>query len=141
MSIIPAHWYYNTESGQLTRGNNIDNLVNNLFGGLGWHELNIPGSDTGIQAAAAARAEFPHGATPDYSPVTAKKVADQAANEAGVPVTGINAIGDFFANLGKRAEWVRIAEVIIGVALVIVAVDKLTGGAIGKATNGKMLIV
>src|SRR5258708_2861733 len=61
---FPNHWYYNTESGQLTTGNNLENLGNNLLGGVGWHELNIPGSATEAQAATEAVKEFPTGKTP-----------------------------------------------------------------------------
>lgn len=88
MGLLPSHWYYNTESGQLTSGNNLENVFNNIFGGLGWHELNISGSATGAQAAVEARKEFPNGATPDYSPVTAGKVASGAAKDAKNAVTG-----------------------------------------------------
>jgi hypothetical protein len=85
MGLLPTHWYYNTESGQLTTGNNLGNLGNNLIGGAGWHELNIPGSDTGVQAVAAAKAEFPKGATPTYgnpASTLAKGAAKGVANAA-----------------------------------------------------------
>ena len=57
MSLLPTHWYYNTESGVLQQGNTFDNLGNNLFGGLGWHELNISGSANEAAAAAEAQKE------------------------------------------------------------------------------------
>lgn len=88
MALFPNHWYYNTESGQLTSGNNLENLGNNLFGGLGWHELNISGSATATQAAAEAKAEFPTGATPTNAGITPARVLKGAAGEAANALTG-----------------------------------------------------
>ena len=79
--ILPSHWYYNTESGELTNSNNLENLGNNLLGGLGWHELNIPGTATGAQAAAEAVKEFPKGKTPTTSLATG--AANTVPNVAG----------------------------------------------------------
>jgi hypothetical protein len=129
VAVLPAHWYYNTETGQLTNGNNAENLANNLLGGLGWHELNIPGTDTGTQAAAAARAEFPAGKAPSYTPVTPVKVATAAAGEAGAPgsvLTGINAVGDFASRLTQAHTWERVAEVLLGVILIAVGIARMT---------------
>jgi hypothetical protein len=119
-------WYYNTESGQLENTSQALAVTSNLGLG-GWHELNIPGTDTGAQAAAAAKTEFPHGATPSYAPVTPSKVAKTAAGEAGVPATGINAIGDFFNALGQANLWNRAAKVVIGSALLIIGIAHITG--------------
>jgi hypothetical protein len=128
MTILPNHWYYNTESGQLTLGNNLENLGNNLVGGAGWHELDIPGSDTGVQAAAAAKQEFPTGKTPSYSPVTPAKVVAGAAQEAGAPnpLTGLAAVGDFFQRLTQAHTWERIAEVVLGIILIGVGLAHMT---------------
>jgi len=88
MGLLPTHWYYNTETGQLTQGNNLENLGNNLVGGAGWHELNISGSASASQAAAAAQAEFPSGAAPTTAGITPARVAGTAASEAAQAVTG-----------------------------------------------------
>jgi hypothetical protein len=123
---LTSHWYYNTESGQLTNGNNAENLANNLFGGLGWHELNIPGSDTGVQAAAEAKKEFPAGKAPSFTPVTPAKVVAGAASETGISLTGINAVGDFFARLTEANTWERIGEVLLGAILIAVGLAHMT---------------
>jgi len=126
---LPNHWYYNTESGQLVNGNNAENLANNLFGGLGWHELNIAGSATGVQAAAEAKKEFPAGKAPSFTPVTPAKVAAGAAAAAGIPssvLTGLPAIGDFFSRLTQAHTWERVAQVFLGVILIAVGLAHMT---------------
>ena len=127
---LPAHWYYNTESGELTKGNNLDNLGNNLFGGLGWHELDIPGSATEAQAAVEAEREFPNGKTPTTSLATG--AANAVSNETGIPVTGVAAIGDFFARLGKPNTWLRVAEAVAGLMLLAIGLNALLHNPAGK---------
>jgi hypothetical protein len=125
MSLLPSHWYYNTETGQLTSGNNLENLGNNLVGGAGWHELNIPGSATEAAAAAEAQREFPSGKPPTAAGITPARVAGVAANEAGTAIPSwLGALKDFFS----RGFMIRAAEVTIGVALIIVAVAELGKG-------------
>lgn len=118
---LTSHWYYNTESGELTRGNNLENLGNNLLGGLGWHELDIPGSDTEAQAAAAAQAEFPGGKTPTTSLATG--AANEVQNETGISVSGV---AGFLNALGSRNLWLRILKGVAGLALIITGVVQLT---------------
>jgi hypothetical protein len=125
MSILSQHWYYNTETGQLTQGNNIENLGNNLVGGLGWHELNIAGNASETQAAAEAKREFPKGKTPTNAGITPARVVSTAASQAGASVPGLGSFIDF---VSSRQGWTRIAEVIIGCLLVIVAADELAKG-------------
>jgi hypothetical protein len=134
---FPDHWYYNTETGQLTKGNNLENLGNNLLGGLGWHELNIPGNATEAQAAAEAKKEFPHGKEPTTAGITPARVAQVAAQQAGASgVPGLSQIGAFFGNLGNPHMWLRIAEGILGILLIATAVSKLAeGSAIGQAAR------
>ena len=132
MALVPAHWYYNTETGQLTQGNNLENLGNNLFGGLGWHELNIPGSDTAAQAAAAAKAEFPAGTAPTTAGVTPARVAGTAAGEAGASLGNWTIGGVSGTNLAIRA-----AKVIIGGILLIVGLVHITGADNAFATAAR----
>lgn len=117
-------WYYNTETGQLENTSQALAVTSNL-GLAGWHELNISGAATGAQAAAEAKKEFPHGATPSYAPVTPSKVAQTAAGEAGA--TGLDAIGNFFNVLTNRNVWIRAAKVIIGGSLMVIGIAHLTG--------------
>lgn len=133
MSLLPVHWYYNTETGQLTQGNNLENLGNNLVGGAGWHELNIPGSDTQAQAVAAAKAEFPAGKAPTTSGITPAKVASTAAGEAGASATGVLGTLAGFLGLPSGAEIsgknlaIRAAKIVVGAAMILVGIAKLTG--------------
>jgi hypothetical protein len=43
------------------------------------------------------------------------------------PLSGINAVGDFFQRLTQGSTWIRIAEVVIGFLLLTVGLSKLTG--------------
>lgn len=124
---IPTHWYYNTESGQLTQGNNLENLGNNIFGGLGWHELNIPGNATADQAAAEAKKEFPNGKPPTTAGITIQRIATNTAQDI---------IGSF--NVGS---WVlRIGEILLGLILVGVGIARITGAQniVSKAVRTKI---
>jgi hypothetical protein len=129
VSLIPSHWYYNTESGQLTKGNNLLNLGNNLLGGLGWHELNIPGDATAAQATAEAEKEFPQGKKPTTAGITAKRVLQTAASQAGASfsIPGLGTIGNFFSGLTQANLWIRVLKGVIGGALMLVGIAKLTG--------------
>jgi hypothetical protein len=132
MAILPAHWYYNTESGQLTNGNNLENLANNLFGGLGWHELTIAGTATGAQAAAEAKKEVPSGKTPTYAPVTPAAVASQAAGTAasslGLPgiASALASVAGFVGRLAEAHTWERIGQALLGVILIAVGIARMT---------------
>lgn len=118
MSLLPTHWYYNTESGQLTQGNNLENLGNNLVGGAGWHELNIPGNATQAQAAAEAKREFPAG-----KPVTTQGILNPASDaKRAVGAT----IGDAFSLNASPSLVLRLAEGVLGVVLIAVGLSRLT---------------
>lgn len=132
MSLLPSHWYYNTESGELTHGNNLENLGNNLVGGAGWHELNIPGNATEAQAAAEAKREFPAGAAPTTSVAQGEKQAVQ--QETGTSLAGLSAIGDFFSRLTESNTWLRAGEIALGLLLIAVGVSKMTS-AVPAATK------
>jgi hypothetical protein len=128
LPFLTTHWFYNTETGQLTRGNDLENLGNNLVGGAGWHELNIPGSDSAAQATAAAKQEFPSGKTPTTAGITPARVAQVAAGEAGSALGGFTIAGISGTNLAIRA-----AKVIIGGVLLIVGLVHITGVSGGVA--------
>ena len=76
----------------------------------------------------------------------AEKAAAQTNFAAGVPgATGLAAIGDFFARLAQGATWLRVAEVILGGALIIIALAKLASGtpvgqAAAKAGKAAMIL-
>jgi hypothetical protein len=50
-----------------------------------------------------------------------------AAQNATGPLTGLAAIGDFFTKLGNANTWLRVAEVLLGAGIIIVALAKLAG--------------
>lgn len=118
--LLPTHWYYNTESGQLTQGNNLENLGNNLVGGAGWHELNVPGNATEAQAAAAAVKEFPNGKPPTTAGITPGRVASTAADLAG---TGT--IDDLINFIKQGSLWERVVEVVAGLIIMYVGVKAM----------------
>jgi hypothetical protein len=132
MSLLPDHWFYNTETGALTKGNDFDNLGNNLLGGLGWHELNVPGSDTEAQAAAAAQKEFPTGKPPTTSIVKAAEQDNPVTSDAA-------SVASFLGSLSNSGTWVRVLKVVIGGVLVVVGFARLTGA--GKAVTSTVKAV
>jgi hypothetical protein len=115
MSLLPTHWYYNTESGELTQGNNLENLGNNLLGGVGWHELNIAGSATEAQAAAEAQKEFPTGAAPTTS------VAQGVENTAGGATFAdtAHALAAFYDKITDGKMWRSLGWLALGLVLMI----------------------
>jgi hypothetical protein len=143
LPFFPTHWYYNTETGQLTQGNNLLNLGNNLVGGAGWHELNIPGNASQAQAAAEAQKEFPKGKTPTSAGITPARVASTAAQEAG---TSISSVTGFLSTLGSANLWIRVVKIIAGSIILFIGVAHLTGadskitGIAGKAVAAAPLL-
>ena len=132
-----AHWYYNTESGELTQStNSITGFFTALgfesaqaFGGAGWHELNISGSATEAQAAAEAKAEFPTGTAPTTS------VATGAANAASQEITGSattfssvqNALSGFYTVLTNVKMWRSLGWLALGLMLMFTGIVLLIG--------------
>jgi uncharacterized membrane protein len=55
----------------------------------------------------------------------------------GSPLTGINAIGAFFSDLGNSNTWIRVAKVVIGGLLLIIGIVHITGagGAIADTAR------
>jgi hypothetical protein len=145
MSLLPTHWYYNTETGQLTQGNNLENLGNNLVGGAGWHELNISGSATQAQAAAEAVKEFPKGKAPTTAGITPQRVASTAAGEAA-SATGISSVTGFLSTLGDANLWIRVVKIVAGSVILFIGVAHMTGldskitGIAGKAVSAAPLL-
>jgi hypothetical protein len=143
-NILPTHWYYNTESGQLSQGNNLLNLGNNLVGGAGWHELNIPGSATAAQAAAEAKKEFPKGKTPTAQGAAAavkqaatNGISDAAKAAASAAAAAAKAaFSNVFSITGISGTnlAVRLVKVIAGGLILIVGLAKITGA--DKAAGG-----
>jgi hypothetical protein len=121
MSILPTHWYYNTESGELTQGNNLENLGNNIFGGVGWHELNIPGSATETQAAAEAVKEFPTGVAPTTS--VTQGVENQAGGASFTDVA--HALAAFYDKVTDGKMWRSLGWVALGLVLMITGIALL----------------
>ena len=79
-------------------------------------------------AAGVAGVVIGAGNEPDAS--TALAVGKSAAST----LTGINAIGDFFQRLTQSHTWIRVAEVLLGLGLIVVGLAKLSSGsAVGKA--------
>lgn len=59
-----------------------------------------------------------------------KSTAQAAAN----PLAGLASIGDFFGRLTQASTWIRVAEVLLGSALIIVSLAKLAAGTpVGRA--------
>jgi hypothetical protein len=135
--MIMSHWYYNTESGALTNGNFYDSIgyeFEQVFGGAGWHELNIAGTATETQAAAEAVKEFPSGAAPTTS------VAAQAANTAGGAsfTDTAHALAAFYDKITDYKMWRSLGWLVAGFLLMIAGVALLLKGTIKSQIVGAL---
>jgi hypothetical protein len=80
---------------------------------------------------------FPSKAAAQSAVAKEGKNPNPVKNLIGNPLHGIEAIGNFFNKLGQAATWKRVAEVILGAALVIIGIAKLAAGTpAGKAAAG-----
>jgi len=80
------------------------------------------------------------------------KAAEQVATgnttqqgSSGNPLSGLAAIGAFFAGLSEKNTWVRVAKVVVGGAMVLIGLAKLTGlddkvAGLGKAVAAAPLL-
>jgi hypothetical protein len=69
-------------------------------------------------------------------PGAAAQGATNAYNSLN-PLTGINAIGNFFNNLGNSNTWIRVAKVAVGGALLIIGLAHMTGATNSIATAAR----
>ena len=79
------------------------------------------------QGPFATEAEAQAAQKPQQQSVNPLNNAVNAAENSNTPLSGINAIGQFFNNLTHANTWIRVAKVIIGGALVIVGLVHITG--------------
>ena len=96
-----------------------------LHTGIGWHEY------PDVAAMNAAVAAHPGWARPTSNLAKATgQAAGQAANAASkaAGLTGLAAIGDFFQRLSQANTWIRVGEVLLGLALIIIGLAKLAEG-------------
>lgn len=138
-------WFYNSDSGKLVHEDppspGYYAYEGALHTGLGWHELTVADSASFAQAQAAAKAL-------NAGPVqgSGASIGQLAQNEAGsLPgqvaggvassgLPGLSQVGDFFSRLTEKSTWIRIGEVLLGAALIIVSAAKLFAGtSAGKA--------
>lgn len=117
---LAEHWYYDTESGELSRSTAALAEGNLLIGAGGWHELNISGSATQAEAEAEAKKEFPNGKAPTTS------ITKGLENTGGIG-TGLAGVYQVVTNLGNPNTWVRVAKVIVGGALLLIGLAHMTG--------------
>lgn len=63
--------------------------------------------------------------------------SEQGAQQVSKQLSWTNGLGNFLNFITGRTGWVRVAETLIGVALIIVGVDHLTSttSAVGKAAH------
>ena len=65
---------------------------------------------------------------------------DSKANQPPALPTGLDAIGDFFADLSQEATWIRVAKILVGATIIIIGIvvmvkDTSTVKAIGKVAS------
>lgn len=113
-------WFVNNASGTIQRQSNP--VLAEGLAQSGW---------TGFATQAAAKA------------FANKGPAGQAKQVTQSAFSGINAVGDFANKLTQANTWLRIAEGLLGIVLIAVALAKLTGvdNAIQKAAVGAAKVV
>jgi hypothetical protein len=101
-----------------------------------------------VQAAAKPAAKPGQTVMGPYPDKAAANAAVQAGGPAGTPpvtgpapslnpLSGIAAVGDFFGRLSQANTWIRVAEVLLGAALLIIGLAKLASGTqVGHAAAG-----
>lgn len=105
-----------------------------LHTGTGWHELGVADSADAAQAEAWAQAHIKGGATPDPN----ASPSQYAANAIGqgtqkLATTGVGAL------LGDPSGLGRVVKIIVGAALLIIGLARMTGTTrlvAGAATRG-----
>lgn len=75
---------------------------------------------------------------PGGAPGPIGDVIERGADLVTAPLDGLDAVGAFFARLGERATWVRVAEVVGGVVLIIIGSSLLKVELVTDAA-GKLL--
>lgn len=71
------------------------------------------------------------------SPVGGGTAGVQAGTTPAASLSGINAIGQFFNNLGNSNTWIRVVKVVIGGMLVIVGLAHITGAGNAIASTAR----
>jgi hypothetical protein len=137
-------WWYNTESGALTSAGSVQSFFSWLQGsiglGAGWHNLNIPASDTEAQAAAAAVKQFPGGTAPTTS--VGQQVENSASQETGIPFNSVEqALSAFYdtitdGKLWRSVGWLALGIVLMLGGLLLILKDQTPVGAVTSALRG-----
>jgi hypothetical protein len=85
---------------------------------------------------AAQSAANKYNANPGQFGVNAPGIAPGVnAPGLGNPLTGINAVGDFFQRLTQPATWIRVGEFVAGGLLLFIALNAMTRGPVRSATG------
>lgn len=91
-------------------------------------QLNVIEADYAYAKAAGEQPGGPH------ATLTPGNVIAGGAQAAASSVPGLSQIGTFFHSLGEANTWIRVAEVLLGLGLIIVGLARLASGtSAGKA--------
>jgi hypothetical protein len=71
----------------------------------------------------------------------AKGTVEQAATNSGVPVGWQQAIGTFFTDLTSQGTWVRVAKIVVGGAMVLIGLSRITGLDSAAKTAAKAAVL
>lgn len=90
--------------------------------------------EASVFAQGLAKAIAQAGGVVAQVPGAAAKGAANAVSTLTSPLSGIAAIGDFFQRLTQASTWIRAAEVLLGLGLIIVGLAELAKGtSVGRA--------
>jgi hypothetical protein len=113
---------------ELTQGSAIANQLTGNFTG----KVTVSGKSGYLRAGpftslAAAQAYLKVGAQNASTPVPGVDITPGGGITAAGPLSGLNAIGAFFNNLGNANTWIRVAKVVVGGLLLVVGLVHITG--------------
>lgn len=77
-------------------------------------------------SAADVNAYLKVGAQDASTPVPGVKIKPEGGIKFTNPLSGLQAIGKFFAALGQASTWIRVAEGLLGIGLIAVGLAKIT---------------
>ncbi len=150
-------WFYDSRDGNVGDETGLFGAIGDvlLHAGLGWHGpfRNLQAVVDFYNTNAAANPDWVppqlggylksnpglHGVTSAMmgNPGFTQYAKNQLQGSAGAATnTGLATIGDFFSKLGQASTWLRVAEVLLGLGLIVVSLAKLAGDtSIGRTAT------
>lgn len=127
-----AQWWY------ILIGNSVSPKLGDTFQIAELAQAPASGSSFGGGIVISVKGPYASRAAAETANGTAGSTTGSASTGAGhprkpfQPLSGLAAIGNFFNVLGEASTWLRLAKIGIGGTLIIMGINKLSGGKITK---------